>query len=101
MVASVFLPENDQAALDELLRPDALPDGVEPERRVVFCGISWDRFLAIDQKLADERTLPQLYYLDGELEIMTTSNEHERCKKWLGDLITNPCEPAVFFPFWI
>src|SRR5438445_2336584 len=89
MVATVFAHESDLVALDQLLRPDPLTDGTEPEQRIVFSGISWDRFLAIDKKLGDERTLPQLYYLDGELEIMTTSNEHERSKKWLGDLLAD------------
>lgn len=75
----------------ELLRPDILQNGAEPEQRSVHSGISWRRYLDIDQALGDDRPSPRLYYLDGELEIMTTSNEHERIKTWIGDLL------AVYF----
>src|SRR5437016_1340054 len=78
MVASVLAREHGLSELDELLRP---------EPRVVFCGISWNRYLSFDQKLGEDRPGPRLYYLEGELEIMTTSNEHERIKKWLGDFL--------------
>ncbi len=89
MVAPVLIHENGQSALDELLRPEPLDQGVEPEQRVVFCGISWDRYLTFDKHLGDDRPGPRLYYLEGELEIMTTSKEHERIKKWLGDLLAD------------
>src|ERR1044071_7105802 len=84
MVATVLTPSDEQIISDELLRPEPLADGNHPERRVVFCGIAWNRYLAFDKKLGDDRPGPRLYYLDGELEIMTTSNEHERIKKWIG-----------------
>ena len=87
MVAPVVTSENAGSALDELLRPDPLTHGGEPEQRVVFCGISWKRYLAFDKKMGDDRGVPRLYYLDGELEIMTTSNEHERIKEWLGGFV--------------
>src|SRR5207244_3372872 len=58
--------------------------GGAAEQRVVFCGVAWDRYLAFDKKLGDDRPGPRLYYLAGELEVMTTSNEHERVKKWIG-----------------
>ena len=73
--------------LDETLRPELLAGGAEPEQRVVFCGISWDRYLSFDKSLGDDRPGPRLYFLDGELEIMTTSNEHERIKKWIGGFV--------------
>src|SRR5438552_592074 len=84
MVASVLTHENGKAELDELLRPEPLAQGAEPEQRVVFCGVSWKRYLAFDKALGDDRPGPRLYYLDGELEIMSTSNEHERVKEWIG-----------------
>ena len=74
-------------AFVELLRPEPTADGFESEERLVFCGVSWERYLA----LGDDRPGPRFYYLNGELEIMTTSNEHERIKKWIGDLM------AVYF----
>src|SRR5690242_5999843 len=84
-------PADEQMILDELLRPESLPEGREPERRVVFCGISWERYLSLDKKLGDDRPGPRMYFLEGELEIMTTSNEHERVKKWIADLL------AIYF----
>jgi Uma2 family endonuclease len=86
MISSVLTYGGNGAALEELLKPDA-EAGVEPEQRVVYFGISWARYLAIDKRLGDDRSVPQLYFLDGELEIMTTSNEHERVKKLIGDFL--------------
>jgi Uma2 family endonuclease len=83
MISSVLTYGGNGAAIDELLKPDAAA-GVEPEQRVVYFGISWRRYLAIDKRLGDDRAVPRLYFVDGELEIMTTSNEHERIKKWIG-----------------
>jgi Uma2 family endonuclease len=87
MVATVL--EQNDAEIAELVRPVPLPDGTEPEERVVFGGLSWERYLAIDKVLGDDRPGPRLYYFEGELEIMTTSNEHERIKKWLGDFMAD------------
>src|SRR5207302_419899 len=81
--------EDERNALEELLRPEPLPNGAEPERRVVYSGISWNSYLAFDKKLGDDRPGPRLYYLDGELETMSTSEEHERIKTWLGDLLAD------------
>src|SRR3954465_590734 len=73
--------------LEELLQPELLPSGQEPEQRVVVCGISWERYLAFDQKLGNDRPGPRLYYLDRESELMTTPNEHERIKKWVSGFL--------------
>ena len=89
MVASVLTHPGGEAVLDDLLRPEPVAPGAEAEQRVVFCGIPWERYLAFDKKLGDDRPGPRLYYVDGELEIMTTSNEHERIKKWLGDFMAD------------
>jgi Uma2 family endonuclease len=70
-----------------MLRPDPLPDGEDPEERLILCGIGWERYLALDKALGDDRPGPRFYYLDGDLEIMTTSNEHERIKKWIGSFM--------------
>jgi len=82
MVAPLLTGKEETRALAELLRPEPLPDGAEPEERLIVCGVSWQRYLALDKALGDNRPGPRFYYLDGELEIMTTSNEHERIKKW-------------------
>src|ERR1041384_1918839 len=86
MISSVLTYGGNGAAIEELLKPDAI-SGQDPEQRVVYFGISWDRYLAIDKKLGDDRSVPRLYFLEGELEIITTSNEHERTKKWIGDFL--------------
>lgn len=64
--------------------PAPLPDGCTPEERVVLGGIGWEGHLALDQQLGDDRPDPRFYYLDGDLEIMSTSDEHERVKEWIG-----------------
>ena len=89
MAGLVLTPSEEQIISDELLRPEPLADGSAPERRIVFGGVSWNHYLAFDKKLGDDRPGPRLYYLDGELEIMTTSNEHERVKTWIGDFLAD------------
>lgn len=88
MISSALTSGGNGAALEELLKPETA-SGVDPEQRVVYFGISWHRYLALDKKLGDDRSVPRLYFLDRELEIMTTSNEHERIKKWIGDLLAD------------
>src|SRR5437867_6393858 len=87
MVASLLTGQPTSAEFAELLRPEPLPDGTDPEERLIICGLSWQRYLDLDKALGDDRPGPRLYYLDGELEIMTTSNEHERVKKWIGGFV--------------
>ena len=56
------------------------------EQRVILTGVSWkeyDSFLS----LLDDHPGVRLYYLAGELEIMTTSPEHERIKSMLARLL--------------
>jgi Uma2 family endonuclease len=79
MISSVLTYGGNGAALQELLKPDR-PAGAEPEQRVVYYGISWNRYLLIDKELGHDRPGPRLFYLDGELEIVSTSIEHERVK---------------------
>jgi Uma2 family endonuclease len=83
MLAELLRGEEEMRAFVEPLRPEPTAEGFEPEERLVICGVSWERYLA----LGDDRPGPRFYYLDGELEMMTTSNEHERIKKWIGDLM--------------
>ena len=93
MTASALLsrPEQARAYVDSLERFPAEPlaDGREPESRVVRCGVSWEFYLAFDKALGDDRPGPRFYYLDGELEIMSTSEEHERLKMWLTDFMAD------------
>lgn len=91
MVAPVQTSLQEASVLTELLRPDIRSEGAEPEQRIVYSDISWERYLDFDNELGDDRPGPRLYYLDGQLEIMSTSEEHERIKKWIADLM------AVYF----
>jgi len=86
-VVAPVLNRNQENGSTELLRPSRLPDGTEPEQRIIVCGVSWKDYLKFDKRLGDDRSGPRLYYLDGDLEIMSTSDEHERIKKWVGDFI--------------
>jgi len=87
MVAPVLTAHDEQIVFDELLRPEDPTTGLQPEHRIVFSPVSWDRYLDVDKKLGDDRPGPRLYYLEGQLELMTTSHEHERIKEWLGSLL--------------
>ena len=93
MSAILSQPKRARAYVDylEAFAPEPMPDGNEPEGRFVHCGVSWDFYLAFDKALGDDRPGPRFYYLEGELEIMTVSKEHERIKKRLADLL------AVYF----
>lgn len=62
-------------------------NGKAGEDRLVLSGISWKQYLELDETLGHDRSDPRMYYLDGELEIMTTSFRHERIKSWLGGLL--------------
>lgn len=77
----------DSPELQELLRPEKLQDGTEPEQRIILCDISWERYLALDKALGDDRPSPRFYFFENSLEVMTTSNEHERVRKWLSGLM--------------
>ncbi len=57
------------------------------EERVIFCGVNWAQYLRLDEELGHDRPSPRLYWFDDQLEIMTTSLQHERLKEWLGSLI--------------
>jgi Uma2 family endonuclease len=65
-------------------QPAPLPNGHLPEQRLVFGGVGWAGYLALDEALGDDRSGPRLYYLDGDLEIMSTSKEHEHIKERVG-----------------
>lgn len=81
MPTALFEERTSSVALPDLLYADLLENGELPETRVVYSGISWNRYLEIDRALGDDRSVPRLFYIDGELEIVTTSNAHERIQR--------------------
>lgn len=82
MEALLFNPER-AAAIARFGKPERLPSGLEPEERLIIAGIGWEGHLALDEAFGHDRPGPRFYYLDGDLEIMSTSDEHERIKKWI------------------
>ncbi len=86
MTAILSDPQQARAYV-KFLHPQPTEKGLEPESRTVHCGMSWEDYLAFDKALGDDRPGPRFYYLDGELEIMTTSNEHERLIMWFVGLM--------------
>ena len=63
------------------------PTGEPGEDRIVVGRTSWEQYLAMDGERGADNSHPRLYYLDGELEIMTTSLQHERLKERIGMLL--------------
>ena len=63
-----------------------LPDAGERDQHVILHHVSWEQYVA----LADARgesAWPRLVYLEGDLEIMSPSQSHERFKKLIARLI--------------
>ena len=67
---------------------------------IVMHGVSWEGYETM-LALRGERSRPKLAYLDGELELMTTSRDHEGIKSSVGRLIERFClETGIdFSPF--
>lgn len=76
-----------RALIARYARPALLPGGYEAEQRLVFGGVGWASHLALDEALGHDRPGPRFYFLDGDLEIMSTSDEHERIKERIGGCV--------------
>ena len=59
MVASLLTGQPPFREFAELLRPEPLPDGTDPEERLIICGLSWQRYLDLDKALGDDRPGPR------------------------------------------
>lgn len=73
-------------AMDQAEHDVELPDPSRIDQRVVLRGVSWDdyeRLLA----LRGDTARPRMTYVEGELELMSPSNEHEQQKKDLARLL--------------
>ncbi len=57
------------------------------EQRLVLEGVSWQQYETMLATLGDDFPNLRLSYLEGTLEIMTTSPEHEELKKVIGMLL--------------
>lgn len=49
--------------------------------------VDWLSYLQVDRQRGAERSRPKLYYLDGSLEVMTTSRRHEVLRKFIDYLV--------------
>lgn len=71
---------------------DAVPDpadAIDPDRidqRVVLHDVTWEDYERLDA-LRGESSRPRLTYIEGELELMSPSNDHEAYKTTLARLI--------------
>lgn len=57
------------------------------EQRVLLHGVSWQQYEVLLNVLGDDFPTLRLSYLEGILEIMTNSPEHEELKKMIGMLV--------------
>ena len=63
--------------------PNSLPNA---EQRLVLEGVTWQQYDALVTLFMNQFPALRMTYLEGTLELMTTSPEHERLKK-------NHCSP--------
>jgi Uma2 family endonuclease len=68
-------------------RMPTVPGEPPAEDRVVLGGVSWEQYLAIDEERGPDHPQPRLYFLDDQIEIMTTSLRHEELKERIGSLV--------------
>ncbi|PSN10333.1 hypothetical protein C7293_28530 [filamentous cyanobacterium CCT1] len=63
------------------------PPDLDKERRILLHGVSWSQYESLLDVLGDNFPTLRLSYLEGMLEIMTNSSEHEELKKMIGMLV--------------
>src|SRR5579864_8758766 len=56
------------------------------DQRVTLHGLTWEQYEAILAMKGDER-VPRMAFLDGELELMSPSVDHDRIKQWISHLL--------------
>jgi Uma2 family endonuclease len=73
------------------LRPQAGPDaGVDQDHIVQLHDVSWDDYLRV-LRMRGDHSAPRITYLEGELEIMSPSLNHESIKSFIGRLVEVYC----------
>ena len=71
---------------NDLQGRDATPDVLSGDQRVILHNVSWDDYDQLCELFA-ERSGVRMTYLEGALEIMVVSPEHERRKKLIARLV--------------
>lgn len=56
------------------------------DERVVMYGVTWARY-EVQLAMRGDASIPRIAYLDGALEIMRPSKDHERIESYLGMLV--------------
>jgi Uma2 family endonuclease len=64
--------------------PAVVPETAD--QRIIMYGVPWPHYEA-HLALRGERSVPRMSYLEGALELMTPSWDHERVKSYIGRLI--------------
>ena len=68
------------------------------DRRVVMHGVPWSHYEA-QLALRGDISVPRISYLDGEMELVSPSKDHERIKSYIGCLVeTFALERGVDLP---
>ena len=63
------------------------PEGYQEEQRLILNGVTWQQYENLVSMFMDQFPALRMTYLEGTLEIMTTSREHERLKKIIARLV--------------
>jgi Uma2 family endonuclease len=63
------------------------PIALHPEERFLLQDVSWAAYLTLRELLDAQGSKVRLTYLEGDLELMTTSDDHEEIKKLLARLV--------------
>lgn len=71
------------AAISQVPRGEYVPTA---DQRVVINGVAWERYEA-ELAFRGEKSIPRITFLDGAMELMSPSRDHERIKSYLGMLI--------------
>lgn len=73
MSASLLLDPERSDRFEALKRTELPEDRLAPEARVILRRAGWYLHLTLEKALGDNRPEPRLYYLDGDCEILSTS----------------------------
>jgi len=65
-------------------------DGPVGDQFVHLYGVSWDDYERVLQ-IRGDRSAPRIAYLEGTLEIMSPSRDHEGLESWIGCLVEVYC----------
>lgn len=75
--------------------PEAAADANAVEQRVVVHGARWHVYVGLRDSLDEAASHLRLTYLEGDLELMSPSSDHEESKSLLGRLLEAWCADAA------